>query len=121
MKRWLIALTAIALLGSAPAAMADRDHHDRGRDWHKQEDHSDGRMRMRVRDPHEYRDRQGHRDHDWHRGHHRKHQWHRDNHRRDDRYRNGYRDHSRHNRDDHRGGVVIGIGDDHQGLVIWNR
>lgn len=120
MKRWLITVTTIVLLGVTPMAMADRDH-ERGRGWHKDDDRSDERMKMRVRDPHKYHDRRHRRDNGWHRGHHRKPQWHRDHDRGDRRHRHGYRDHHRYDRDRDRGGVIIGIGDDHGGVVIWNR
>ncbi|MFC4258235.1 hypothetical protein ACFOZ5_04210 [Marinobacter lacisalsi] len=119
MRRWLIALTTLVLLGTAPVVMADRDHHERGREWHQEGERSDGRMRMRVRDSHEYHRRHHHRDNGWHHGHHKKRRWHHDNDRRDRRHRQGYRDHHRYDRD--RGGIVIGIGDDRQGVVIWNR
>ena len=119
MNRWLITATTIIFLITTPLAMADRDHHERGRDWHKEHGRSDGRIKMRVRDPHEYHYRHHQRDNGWHRGHDRKHRWDRDDYRRD--HRHGYRDLQRYDRDRNRGGVVIGIGGDRQGVVIWDR
>lgn len=117
-KRWLVVVSMIVLLGIAPVATADRDH-DRGREWHREHNHSDGRMKMRVRDSHEYHGRRYHRDDRWHHGHHKKHRRHHWHDRRDRRHRHGYRDHHRYGRD--RGGITIGIGDDRQGVIIWNR
>lgn len=127
MKRLLIALMTIGLLGVSPLTMADPDRNESG--FLKAHDRHDGYLSKRVHREHPgYRGR-GHYKHKHHKyRHHKGPKWHhreRHNgrHYRDDRhhYRDGHYKHRRSYRGDDRNGAFFGIADGDRGVLIWNK